>query len=109
MVYALVSVIARSLCLLLAAGLVAGAMLGAEPHYKAAPDPSVSAQVHGTATETAEPSRLCTAGHACALLAGASPMPPPSLSAGAVQPPQSLTASPKCDNAPPVQPPRTTA
>jgi hypothetical protein len=109
MVHELVVMIARTLCLLLVAGLVAGAMLGTGPESKAAATPSLSAQVQGTATETAEPSRLCTAGHACALLAGAAPMRPPSLSAGTVQPPRSLTASPKCDNAPPVQPPRTMA
>jgi hypothetical protein len=108
MVHALVSLIARTLCLVLVAGLVAGAMLAPGPGYEAAA-PSLSAQVHDKGAETAEPSRLCTAGHACALLAGAAPMSPPGLSAGAMQPPRSLTASPKCDDAPPVQPPRTTA
>jgi hypothetical protein len=108
MVHVSVSVIARTLCLLLVAGLVAGAMLGTGAKYEVAASPSLSAQVHGAAAETAEPSRLCTAGHACALLAGAAPMPP-GLSAGAVQPPRSLTALPMCDDAPPVQPPRTTA
>jgi hypothetical protein len=109
MVHALITVIARTFCVLLVAGLVAGAMLGTGPEHTAAAGPSLSAQVHGTAADAAEPSRLCTAGHACALLVGAELMSPPSLSAGAMQPPRSLTASPKCDNAPPVQPPRTMA
>jgi hypothetical protein len=109
MVHVSVSVIARTLCLLLVAGLVAGAMLGPGPKYEAAATPSLSAQVHGTASDTAEPSRLCTSGLTCAFLAGAVLMPPPGLSAGAVQPPRSLTALPMCDDAPPVQPPRTTA
>lgn len=108
MVHASVSLIARTLCLLLVAGLVASAMLGTGPEYKAAAAPSLSVQVHGTAADTDEPSRLCTTGLTCAFLAGAVLMPPPGLLAGAVQPPRSLTASPMCDNAPPVQPPRTT-
>lgn len=107
MVHASVSVIARTLCLLLVAGLVAGAMLGPGPRYQAA-SPSLAAQFQGPATEKSEPSRLCTTVHACAFLAGAAQMAPPDVSAGAVPPPRSLTASPKCDDAPPVQPPRTT-
>jgi hypothetical protein len=103
---ALVSVIARVWCVLLVAGLVAGAIFGNGLKHQLVLD--APNYVQTTAPDSTEPSRLCTmAGSAWALPAGLALAAPLELGNGALQSPRSLTADPKCDDAPPVRPPRT--
>jgi hypothetical protein len=102
----LVSVNAKVWCVLLVAGLVAGAMFGNGLKHQLVLD--APNYVQSAAPDSTEPSRLCTtAGFAWALPSGLALAPPLEMSNGALQSPRSLTAEPKCDDAPPVQPPRT--
>ena len=103
--------IARVCCVLLVAGLVLGMGFGGGLDHELgrdAPPHAVSELSQAAAPDSAEPSRMCTTGHAWALTAGSSLTPPP-VRSGRMQPVHALRAVPKCDNAPPVQPPRTLA
>jgi hypothetical protein len=103
---ALVSVIAKVWCVLLVAGLVAGAILVTGLKHQLVLD--APNYVQSTAPDGTEPSRLCTmAGSAWALPSGWALAPPLERSNGAPKLPRFLTAEPKCDDAPHVQPPRT--